>query len=188
MIDLPNASTFAAVLSKRRFIAAAAIAAIAGAARGFAGFGSALIYVPLISAVYEPRIAAEPPPDRCRDRSALWRASLSAMRLARRGPHRGRGPRPASARNFSTPRRRSDRDALVYRRPRAFCVALTRGRLALSWQAEIADLACRRRHRRVHQRRGADRRSAFPTRCFFCSGRSCSIARRKNSTAGYLTR
>jgi uncharacterized membrane protein YfcA len=58
MIDLPDASTFAAVLSERRFMLAAAIAAIAGAARGFAGFGSALIYVPLISAVYEPKIAA----------------------------------------------------------------------------------------------------------------------------------
>src|SRR5690606_6239029 len=33
------------------------IAALAGVVRGFSGFGSALIYVPLISAVYEPRIA-----------------------------------------------------------------------------------------------------------------------------------
>jgi uncharacterized protein len=58
MIDLPDFSTFAAALSERRFLVAAAISAIAGAARGFAGFGSALIYVPLISAVYEPKIAA----------------------------------------------------------------------------------------------------------------------------------
>jgi uncharacterized protein len=58
MIDLPEFSTFAAVLSERRFLLAAAIAALAGAARGFSGFGSALIYVPLISAVYEPKIAA----------------------------------------------------------------------------------------------------------------------------------
>ncbi len=58
MIDLPDLSTFAAVLSERRFLLAAAISALAGAARGFAGFGSALIYVPLISAVYEPKIAA----------------------------------------------------------------------------------------------------------------------------------
>jgi uncharacterized membrane protein YfcA len=58
MIDLPDLSTFTAALSERRFLLAAAIAAIAGAARGFAGFGSALIYVPLISAVYEPKIAA----------------------------------------------------------------------------------------------------------------------------------
>jgi uncharacterized membrane protein YfcA len=57
MIDLPDVSTFT-VLSERRFLLAAAIAALAGAARGFAGFGSALIYVPLISAVYEPKIAA----------------------------------------------------------------------------------------------------------------------------------
>jgi uncharacterized membrane protein YfcA len=31
---------------------------LAGAARGFSGFGSALIYVPLISAIYDPRTAA----------------------------------------------------------------------------------------------------------------------------------
>jgi len=58
MIDLPEFSTFAAVVSERRFLLAAAISAIAGAARGFTGFGSALIYVPLISAVYEPKLAA----------------------------------------------------------------------------------------------------------------------------------
>jgi uncharacterized membrane protein YfcA len=58
MIDLPDTSTFAAALADRRFLVAAAISAIAGAARGFAGFGSALIYVPLISAIYEPKIAA----------------------------------------------------------------------------------------------------------------------------------
>jgi uncharacterized membrane protein YfcA len=58
MIDFPDISTFSAVLSERRFLLAVAISAIAGAARGFAGFGSALIYIPLISAVYEPKIAA----------------------------------------------------------------------------------------------------------------------------------
>ena len=35
-----------------------AIAAVAGLVRGFSGFGSALIYMPLISAVYGPRVAA----------------------------------------------------------------------------------------------------------------------------------
>ena len=34
------------------------ISALSGLVRGFSGFGSALIYIPLISAVYEPRIAA----------------------------------------------------------------------------------------------------------------------------------
>lgn len=57
MIELPDLSTFAAALADRRFIAAAAVAVLAGIMRGFAGFGSALIYVPLIAAVYEPRIA-----------------------------------------------------------------------------------------------------------------------------------
>jgi uncharacterized membrane protein YfcA len=37
---------------------AAAIALLAGLVRGFTGFGSALVYVPLISMVYEPRVAA----------------------------------------------------------------------------------------------------------------------------------
>jgi uncharacterized membrane protein YfcA len=58
MIDLPDISTFSAMLSERRFLLAATISVIAGAARGFAGFGSALIYIPLISAIYEPKIAA----------------------------------------------------------------------------------------------------------------------------------
>jgi uncharacterized protein len=58
VIDLPDGSTFAAVLADRRFIAAAAIAALSGLVRGFSGFGSALIYVPLTAAVYDPRVAA----------------------------------------------------------------------------------------------------------------------------------
>jgi uncharacterized protein len=52
MVDLSDASVFAAALAERRFALAAVIAAVSGAARGFAGFGSALIYVPLISAIY----------------------------------------------------------------------------------------------------------------------------------------
>jgi uncharacterized protein len=41
-----------------RLYAAIGIAALAGLVRGFSGFGSALIYMPLISALYGPRIAA----------------------------------------------------------------------------------------------------------------------------------
>jgi uncharacterized membrane protein YfcA len=41
-----------------RFPVALGIATLAGLVRGFTGFGSALIYMPLISAVYEPRLAA----------------------------------------------------------------------------------------------------------------------------------
>lgn len=58
MIDLPDMTAFSAAFSDRRFVAAVAIAALSGFVRGFSGFGSALIYIPLISAVYEPRIAA----------------------------------------------------------------------------------------------------------------------------------
>lgn len=58
MVDLPDATQFAALVADQRFVLAAVIAAVSGGARGFAGFGSALIYVPLISALYEPRVAA----------------------------------------------------------------------------------------------------------------------------------
>ncbi len=58
MIDLPDSATFAAELADRRIIAAAAVAVLAGLVRGFSGFGGAMIYVPLIASIYEPRIAA----------------------------------------------------------------------------------------------------------------------------------
>jgi uncharacterized membrane protein YfcA len=58
MLDLPTYADFAAALADPRFVVAAAIAALSGLVRGFSGFGSALIYVPLIAAVYEPKIAA----------------------------------------------------------------------------------------------------------------------------------
>ena len=57
LIELPDLSTFSAVLADRRFYAAAGVAALAGVVRGFSGFGSALIHVPLISAIYDPRLA-----------------------------------------------------------------------------------------------------------------------------------
>jgi hypothetical protein len=41
-----------------RFPAALGVAALAGLVRGFSGFGSALIYMPLVSAVYGPHVAA----------------------------------------------------------------------------------------------------------------------------------
>jgi uncharacterized membrane protein YfcA len=58
LTDLLDPTLFAAVVSNRRFAVAAAIALVSGAARGFSGFGSAMIYIPLVAAVYEPRIAA----------------------------------------------------------------------------------------------------------------------------------
>jgi uncharacterized membrane protein YfcA len=58
VIEIPDSATFAAVLADRRFLIALAIATISGLVRGFSGFGSALIYMPLIAAVYDPRIAA----------------------------------------------------------------------------------------------------------------------------------
>jgi uncharacterized membrane protein YfcA len=58
VIDLPDSSTFMALMADRRFVAAAAISALSGLVRGFSGFCGALIYMPLVAAVYEPLIAA----------------------------------------------------------------------------------------------------------------------------------
>lgn len=58
MIELPDTATFAAILADRRFLIAFAIATTSGVVRGFSGFGSAMIYMPLIASVYDPRIAA----------------------------------------------------------------------------------------------------------------------------------
>jgi hypothetical protein len=58
MTALLDPQFYAAVIADPRFPVAIGIAALAGMVRGFSGFGSALIYVPLISAVYGPRVAA----------------------------------------------------------------------------------------------------------------------------------
>jgi uncharacterized protein len=58
MFNLPLWSAFADAAADPRFPYAVAIAIVAGAVRGFSGFGSALIYMPLISAIYSPAIAA----------------------------------------------------------------------------------------------------------------------------------
>jgi uncharacterized membrane protein YfcA len=58
VIDLPSSATFAAALAEPRLYAAMAVAALAGITRGFSGFGGAMIYMPLIAAIYDPRIAA----------------------------------------------------------------------------------------------------------------------------------
>jgi uncharacterized membrane protein YfcA len=55
---MPTLQVFADAASDPRFLAALAIATVSGLVRGFTGFGSALIYIPLISALYEPRVAA----------------------------------------------------------------------------------------------------------------------------------
>lgn len=51
-------AVFAGAAADPRFPVALGIAAPAGLVRGFTGFGSALIYMPLVSAVYSPQIAA----------------------------------------------------------------------------------------------------------------------------------
>ena len=49
---------FAAAVADHRFWIALSIAVLAGLVRGFSGFGSAQIYIPLVAAVYSPRAAA----------------------------------------------------------------------------------------------------------------------------------
>ena len=57
-MDLFDNSLLAAAIADRRLPYAIGIAALAGLVRGFSGFGSALIHIPLIAALYNPRIAA----------------------------------------------------------------------------------------------------------------------------------
>lgn len=57
MTDPFSLTAISAIVSEPRFAVAAGIALLAGLVRGFTGFGSALIYVPLMSALYDPRIA-----------------------------------------------------------------------------------------------------------------------------------
>ena len=58
VMTFPDYALFAAAIEDRRFWATLAIAILAGAVRGFSGFGSALIYMPLVAAVYSPPVAA----------------------------------------------------------------------------------------------------------------------------------
>jgi uncharacterized protein len=59
VFDLSNiAADLQRITDDSRFSAAVAISILAGGIRGFSGFGSALIYVPLISSIYDPKIAA----------------------------------------------------------------------------------------------------------------------------------
>jgi len=58
VIELPNSAMFAATFADPRTYAAMGASILAGAVRGFSGFGSALIFVPLMSAIYDPRTAA----------------------------------------------------------------------------------------------------------------------------------
>lgn len=58
VIDLPTAATFSAIMADPRFALLMGISILSGAVRGFSGFGSALIYVPLASALYGPQVGA----------------------------------------------------------------------------------------------------------------------------------
>lgn len=57
-MTFPEYALFTEAASDPRFSIALGIAVLAGVVRGFSGFGSAQIYIPLIAAVYSPRVAA----------------------------------------------------------------------------------------------------------------------------------
>ncbi len=57
-MDFPDSSHFSALLADPRFYAVFAVTILAGVVRGFSGFGSALIYIPLVSAIYDPKVAS----------------------------------------------------------------------------------------------------------------------------------
>lgn len=57
MIPFPTYETFAALAADPRFPVAIGIGVLSGVVRGFSGFGSALIYIPLMAALYGPREA-----------------------------------------------------------------------------------------------------------------------------------
>lgn len=58
MILSPLLDILSSVVTDPRFPLAVAISILAGVVRGFSGFGSALIFIPLMSAVYGPQTAA----------------------------------------------------------------------------------------------------------------------------------
>lgn len=57
MPDLAPSADWTAVVADPRFFAALGIGLLTGLVRGFSGFGAALVHVPLMSAVYGPKIA-----------------------------------------------------------------------------------------------------------------------------------
>lgn len=57
-MTLPDSTVFAAVLADPLVYLVIGIAFVTGFVRGFSGFGSALIYIPLTSAVFGPKMAA----------------------------------------------------------------------------------------------------------------------------------
>lgn len=57
-MTIPDSALLTAAVADHRLRIAVGIAILAGLVRGFSGFGSGLIYIPLIAAVYAPRVAA----------------------------------------------------------------------------------------------------------------------------------
>jgi uncharacterized membrane protein YfcA len=57
-MDFPDSSHFSALFADQRFYWVLAVTVLSGVVRGFSGFGSALIYIPLVSAIYDPKIAS----------------------------------------------------------------------------------------------------------------------------------
>lgn len=58
LLELPTSETFVLIFNDPRFWFAVGIATLSGLVRGFSGFGSALIYIPLIASLFGPKVAA----------------------------------------------------------------------------------------------------------------------------------
>ena len=173
-------AVFADAAADPRFPIALGIAALAGLVRGFSGFGSALVYMPLVSAVYSPQIAVA---------TLLLIDSISshsgndprhsAVQLARsRSCHNCRLARPA-ARRRDAGSSRSAAAALVHLRVGAGRVGHARRRLALSRQADDCRFGRRRRCLPVLAR-GAVQIGAPPLLVYWLGGQNSAITVRAN--------
>ena len=158
----PNSATFAAALADRRIYAAMAVAALAGVDARLLRLRRRMIYMPLIAAIYDPRIAAvtillvDFVSARRRSPSPRSAAAPGARCCRCRSPWRSRLP----IGTLAAARARPDRAALVHRRRGAEPGAGPGVGLALSRPAAPADHRRRRPVLRRRRRRGADRRPA----------------------------
>ena len=142
-------------------IAICAVAFVSGTARGFSGFGSALIFMPLASSHRRPAAGRGAAPDhRFRRRRA---AAAGRVEKGRPQGDRGHGVRRADRRShrhlFPEPARTGD-DALDHFRLRLRAAVAAAVGLALPRQGPRGGLGRHRRAIRLLQRAGPDRRPA----------------------------
>ena len=155
------AALIPAEVSLNAAIAICAVAFVSGTARGFSGFGSALIFMPLASSIADPRlvaallliidfIAAAPLLPGAWEKADRKATAVMVFRRADRRPDRHLFPEPA----------RTGDDALDHFRLRVRAAAAVAVGLALPRQGPRGGLGRHRRAGRLLQRAGPDRRPA----------------------------